>query len=80
MFKERVVKSVIGEIVLDLRLRNFKKFFHLLRADQYVKITYHQVERWYRESEKKVIEIIQSSFFIDRTPMGSRVEKVDMTR
>ena len=36
--EERVVKRIIGKIVLDLTPR----------ADQCVKITYHQVERWYR--------------------------------
>ena len=45
-----------------------------------MKITYHQAKRWYRENDKKAIEIIQSSFFIDRTTMVCRVKKVDMTR
>ena len=68
--KERVVKSIIAEIVLDLRLRSIKKNFHLSRADQYVKITYHQVDRWYRENEKEDKEIIQLSLLIDRTLVG----------
>ena len=46
VLEERVVKIIIGEIVLDLRLRNIDKVLHLPRGDQYVKITYHEVERW----------------------------------
>ena len=64
---KRVVKIIIGGIALDLRLKNIEKVFHLLRAYQYVKITYHQVERWYKEHLKKAKEIIQSSFLIERT-------------
>ncbi len=33
VLKERVVKSIIGEIILDLRPKNIKKVFHLPRAD-----------------------------------------------
>ena len=80
MSKERVVKSVTGEIVLNLRPRNIEKVLHLPRDDQYVKKTYHQVEIWYRENDKKATNIIQSSFFIDRMLMRRRARKVDMTR
>lgn len=48
---ERVVKSITGEIILDLRPKNIKKLFHLARVDQYIRLTYHQVERWYRDNE-----------------------------
>lgn len=75
-----MVKSIIGEIILDLRLNNIEKFFHLPRVDQYVRLTYHQEERWYTDNEKKDIEIIQSLYFINRTPTGQRAGKVDMTR
>lgn len=78
--EERVVKSVTGKIVLDLRPRNIEKSFHLPRIDQYVKITYDRVEIWYRENDKKATKIIQSSFFIDRTQEGRRSKKLDMTR
>ena len=78
--EERVEKSIIGQIILDLRLKNIEKAFHLPRADQYIRLTYHQVERWYRHNEKKAIEIIQSSYLISRTHMGERVGNVDMTR
>lgn len=47
--EERVVKNIIGEIVLDLRPKNIEKVFHLLRENQYIRLTYHQAERWYRE-------------------------------
>lgn len=80
MSEERVVKSVIGEIVLDLRPRIIEKIFHLPKADQYVKITYHQEEIWCRDNDKKAKKIIQSSFLIDRTSVGHRARKVDMTR
>lgn len=63
------MKSIIEEIVLDLRPRNIEKVFHLPRAYQYVKITYHQAERWYRDNEKEATKIIQSSFFINRIPL-----------
>lgn len=80
MSEERVVKSVMGEIVLDLRPRDIEKVFHLPRTNKYVKITYDQVERSYRDNGKKAKKTIQSSFFIDRTLVGHRVGKVDMTR
>ena len=45
-----------------------------------MKITYDRAERWYWENEKEAREIIQSSFLIDKTLVGHRVKKVDMTR
>lgn len=60
--------------------RNIEKVFHLPRDDQYVKITYEQAKRWYRDNEKPTLEMIQSSFFIDWTPVRRRAGKVDMTR
>ena len=47
--EERVVKIITREIILDLSPKNIKKVFHLLRVDKYIILTYHQVERWYRE-------------------------------
>lgn len=44
-----------------------------------MKIAYDREERWYRENDKDT-KIIQSSFLIDRTPIGCKIEKVDMTR
>lgn len=32
VWKERVIKSIIGEVVLDLGPKNIKKFFHLPRV------------------------------------------------
>jgi hypothetical protein len=49
--EERVVKSITCEIILDLRTKNIKKVFHLLRACQYIRMAYHQAERWYRDNE-----------------------------
>lgn len=39
--KERVVKSITREIMLDLRPKNIEKVFYLLRVDQYIRLTYH---------------------------------------
>ena len=47
--EEWVVKSITREIFLNLRPKNIQKVFHLLRADQYIRLIYHQVERWYRD-------------------------------
>ena len=49
--EEKVIKRLIGEIVLDLQPRNIDKKFPLPREDQYVRLTYHQEERWYRDNE-----------------------------
>ena len=37
---ERVVKSVIGEIFLDLCPKNIEKVFHLPWEDYFIRITY----------------------------------------
>lgn len=47
--EERVVKSITGEIFVDLRPKNIEKVFHLLRFNQYIRLTYYQAERWHRE-------------------------------
>ena len=60
VLEERVVKSVTGEIILDLRLKNIEKVFHLLRIDQFIRLTYEQEERWYREHIEEASETIQS--------------------
>lgn len=49
VYEERVVKNVIGEVVLDLQPDNIEKVFHLPRADQFIRLSYKEVERWYRE-------------------------------
>ena len=77
--KERVVKSIIGEIMLDLQPKNIKKIFHLPRKDQFIRLTYHQVERWYKEYVEEVTQIIQSLYLIEKTPLGHKIGKVDMT-
>ena len=51
VLEERVVKSITREIILDLRPKNIEKFFRLPRVDQYIGLTYHQVERCYKEHE-----------------------------
>ena len=50
--KERVVKSVIGEVVLDLRVDNIEQVFHFPRVDQFIRLTYEIIEIWYREHLK----------------------------
>ena len=42
---ERVVKSVSGEVVLDLRPDNIERVFHLPRADQFIRLSYETTER-----------------------------------
>ena len=56
--EERVVKSIIREIMLDLRPKNIEKVFHILRKDQYIRMKYYQVKRWYREHVVEVSKII----------------------
>lgn len=57
----------MGEIILDQIAKKNEKVFHLLRVDQYIRLTYHQAVRWYREIEHKTTKIIQSSYLIDTT-------------
>lgn len=78
--EERVVKSITGEIMLDLRPKNIEKVFHFLRVDQYIRLTYHQAERWYKEHGGKASKIIKSSYLIEKTPLGCKEGKVDMKR
>lgn len=49
--REKVVKSVTGDLVLDLRPQKIKKVFHLPRTDQYLQISYEGVDTWYKENE-----------------------------
>lgn len=77
--EEKVFKSVIGEIVLDLRPQTIENVFHLPWVDQYLQISYEGVDRLYRENEIEAKELVQSKYLIARTPLGQREEKVDMT-
>lgn len=38
------------------------------------------MERWYKEHVEEASEIIQSSYLIEKTPLGHKAGKVDMTR
>ena len=80
VLEERVVKSMIGEVVLDLQPDNIERVFHLPRVDQFIRLSYEVVKRWYKEHIKEVTEIIQSSYLIEKTPLGRITRKVDMTR
>ena len=77
--EERVVKSVTGEVVFDLRPNNIERVFHLPREDRFIKLSYETVERWYREHQQEVIDIIQSSYLIEKPPQGRIIGKVDIT-
>ena len=79
ILKERVVKSVTIEVVLDHRLDNIERLFHLPWEDQFIRLTYEVVERWYSEHLKEAIDIIQSSYLIEKNPLGKITSKVDMT-
>ena len=48
--------------------------------DQFIRLTYEAVERWYREHLEEASEIIQSSYLIEKTPLRKTTSKVDMTR
>ena len=48
--------------------------------DQFIRLSYEAIERWYREHQKKATKIIQSSYLIEKPPQGRIIEKVDMTR
>ena len=65
---ERVVKSVSGEVVLDLRPDNIERVFHLPRADQFLRLSYEIAERWYKDHHQEAIDIISSSYFIEKPP------------
>ena len=54
--------------------------FHLPRADQRIRLTYEQVERWYQEHIDETFKIMQSSYLIEKTSLGNKMGKVDMTR
>lgn len=77
--KERVVKSITIEIILDLWPKNIEKVFHLPLVEQFIKLTYHQAERWYSEHVEDSPKIIESSYLIEKTPLGWKPDKVDMT-
>lgn len=70
VYEERVVKSISGEIILDLQPKNIEKVIHLPRPDKFIRLTYHQEERWYREHVEEASKIIQSSYLIKKTPLG----------
>ena len=54
--------------------------FHLQQVGQLIRTTYEQVERWYQEHIEEASEIIQSSYLIEKNPLGKITRKVDMTR
>ena len=58
VLEEKVVKSIIGEIFLDLQPKNIEKVFHLPRVGQFIRLTYEQAERWYREHMEEASKII----------------------
>ena len=65
---ERVVKSIIGEVVLDLQPDNIER------------LSYEPAERWYREQQKEALDFIQSAYLIKKPPQGRIKHKVDMTQ
>ena len=77
---KRVVKSVTGEVVLDLWPDNIERVYHLPRADQFIWISYETAKIWYREHQQEAIDIIQSLYLIEKPPRGRIIGKVDMTR
>ena len=78
--EERVVKSVSGDVVLDLRPDNIERVFHLPRADQFIKLSYETAERWYKDHHQEAIDTMYSSYFIEKPPRGKTVNKVDLAR
>ena len=70
VLKERVVKIMNGEVVLELKPNNIERVFHLPRANQFIKLTYEAAKRWYREHLKEATDIIHSSYLIEKTPLG----------
>ncbi len=67
------------EIVLDLRTQNIEKVFDLPWANQYLYISYEGADKFYRENEVEAKELVQSKYLIDRTSLGQREGKVDLT-
>ena len=45
-----------------------------------MRLTYHQAQRWYKEHVGEASKIIQSSYLIEKTPLGYKAGKVDMKR
>lgn len=78
--KERVVKRIMGEIILDVRPKNIEKVFHLPREYQFIRLTNEKAESWYEEYIDKAFEIIQYSYLIEKNPLGKKVGKLDMIR
>ena len=67
-------------MVLDLQPDNIKRFFHLPRVDQFIRLSYETTERWYKDHHQEAIDIIYSSYFIEKPPRGKIVSKVDLAR
>ena len=77
---ERVVKSISGEVVLDLRPDDIERVFHLPRANQFIRLSYETAKRWYKDHHQEVIDTIYSSYFIKKPPRGKKVSKVNLAQ
>ena len=67
-------------MVLDLQSDNIENLFHLPRVDQFIRLSYEAVERWYKEHHQEAADIIHSSYLFEKPPRGKTIRKVDMTR
>ena len=62
MLDERIVRDVIREMVLDIKLDSSERDFHLTSSDSIFSITYESASLWYHEIQKEDNEIIQKRY------------------
>ena len=55
---ELLVRSVIGELVLDLKWDNIEKVFRLPTLDSFYEIINEIFDRWYRENQAQEEELV----------------------
>ena len=53
-----VGRSIIGEIILDIRLDNIEKVFHLSQTDEYEEITNESADYRYKENPQAAKDIV----------------------
>ena len=80
MPKEKIINNVTREILVEIRIDNIERVFHLPVIDQYQNITYDMIEKWYREHEWEENDLVQEKYLIVRPSPNKREKKVDMVR
>jgi hypothetical protein len=55
---ERIVKSVTGDIILDLHPDNIERVFHLPKLDNYYNISFDKAARWYKDHTEEAENLV----------------------